>query len=121
MIDRAFGIFFFVLAIITFLLGWGAQWVALTPSFALEILLGLSITTLLIFFLLKQVSLARPQTFVMFYLFSIFTKFLCGGVAVFVILLFDKTSANSNAVFFLICYVAFTSLEVVGLWLVRKE
>jgi hypothetical protein len=70
---------------------------------------------------LKRVPANQHQIFVMYYLFSIFTKFLCGGVAVFIILLFDKSSANSNAVFFLICYVAFTTLEIVGLLLARKE
>jgi hypothetical protein len=120
--DRALGIFLFSLVIITFLLGWGAfQWVALPPSFATEILLALSIATLLIFFLLKRVPANKHQTFVMYYLFSVFTKVLLGSAAIFVILLFDKSSANSNAIFFLICYVAFTTLEIVGLFLARKE
>jgi hypothetical protein len=115
MIDRALGIFIFALIFITFLLGYGAfRWVALPPSFATEILFGLSTITLLIFFLLKRVPANQHQIFVMYYL-------LCGGVAVFIILLFDKSSANSNAVFFLICYVAFTTLEIVGLLLARKE
>jgi hypothetical protein len=122
MMDRALGIFFFVLAILTFLLGWGAfQWAGTPPSFAHQILFGLSVGTLLIFFLLKRVPANQHQTFAMYYLFSVFTKFLCGGAAVFVILLFDKPSANSNAVYFLICYAVFTTLEIVGLLLARKE
>jgi hypothetical protein len=121
MIDRAFGFFFLSLLVLTFLLGLGAfQFSVTPPSFTKPILLGLASVTMVIFFLLKSVKKEHQQTFVMYYLLSIFLKFLLAGVAAFLILKLDAHSANSNVVFFMISYVAYTTLEIGGLLMVKK-
>lgn len=120
--DRAFGFFFLALLALTFLLGFGAfQFSATPPSFAKVILIGLATVTLVIFFLLKRVRKEETQTFVLYYLFSIFIKFLLAGVATFAILKLDSTSANSNVVFFMVSYVAYTTLEIAGLLMVKNS
>lgn len=121
MIDRAFVFFVFTLVAITLLLALGAfQLAATPPSFMNAILIGLSFTTLVIFVLLKNVKKDQHQNFVLYYLLSIFVKFVIAGIAVFVILQQDAPSSNTNVVFFMISYVAFTILEVVALLLVKR-
>lgn len=121
MIDRALVFFVFTLVAITLLLALGAfQLAATPPSFMNAILMGLSFTTLVIFILLKNVKKDQHQNFVLYYLLSIFGKFVIAGIAVFVILQQDAPSSNTNIVFFMISYVAFTLLEVVALLLVKR-
>lgn len=121
MIDRALVFFVFTLVAITLLLALGAfQLAATPPSLMNAILMGLSFTTLVIFILLKNVKKDQHQNFVLYYLLSIFGKFVIAGIAVFVILQQDAPSSNTNIVFFMISYVAFTLLEVVALLLVKR-
>jgi hypothetical protein len=121
MIDRALVFFVFALVSITWLLALGAFQLAVTPpSFTKPILVGLSFITLVIFILLKNVKKDQHQNFVLYYLLSIFGKFVIAGIAVFVILQQDAASSNTNVVFFMISYVAFTSLEVTALLLVKR-
>lgn len=121
MIDRALVFFVFALVSITCLLALGAfQLAAAPPSFTKPILVGLSFMTLVIFILLKNVNKDQHQNFVLYYLLSIFGKFVIASIAVFVILQQDASSSNTNVVLFMISYVTFTILEVIALLLVKR-
>lgn len=125
-IDRAVWFFLLALIALTVAMGWGANALATPPpSFASPILWGMAIGTAVIFYLLKSVKVntAANSNFalVTFYLLSIFAKFILAGIAVFLMLKLDAEGSNANVIFFMICYVAFTMLEIVGLLLARTK
>ncbi len=79
------------------------------PSYGFEIILLLSLSTGIIFFLLRKI---KPSSFTQSYLLSIVVKLLIGGIFISIILFIDKGNAMENALTFIIAYFLFTALEV---------
>lgn len=125
-IDRALLFFLVAIVITAFLLLLGAvRWGNSAPSDAQLIVLFTAVATLIIFLLLRKVKTQTVASnnfaLVSFYLLSIFAKFILAGIAVFLMLKEDPAAADSNVVFFMVCYVAFTFLEVVALLSIRTN
>jgi hypothetical protein len=87
----------------------------------MEILLFFALTTVLVYFVLHKITLADPTEFVRTFLMSVVLKIIISGVAIVILLKLDPAGANSNAVFYLGCYGAFTALEVVVLYKQKNE
>ena len=92
---------------------WGAQ----QPSYALELLAALAVTTVLIFYYLLQWVRKQPQLFTQFYLLTIAMKLLGYGALIAFVVIDDPAGAIPNVVLFLLTYVLFTFLEVLFLFL----
>jgi hypothetical protein len=123
-VDRPLIVFLIANFLLAFFLVWGAtHWASPAPTFTQPIVWGGSFTTLLIFLFLKRIKSKQQSkdnfALVSFYLLSIFGKFVLAGIAVFVMLKTDVLGGERNVVFFMICYVAFTILEVVSLLFIR--
>jgi len=86
------------------------------PSYWMEILLFFALITVLVYFVLHKITLIDPTEFVRTFLMSVVLKIILSGVAIVILLMLDPAGANSNAVFYLGCYGAFTALEVVVLY-----
>ena len=86
------------------------------PSFLMEILVFCVLITDLVYFVIHNISLIDPTVFVRTFLMSVVLKIILSGVAIVILLKLDPAAANSNAVFYLGCYGAFTALEVVMLY-----
>lgn len=82
------------------------------PSYAVVTLVGLFLTTTLVYFFLVYSKSKHPLDFVRNYLLTLVLKIIMAGVYVFIIMRLDPPWATSNAAFFLICYFIFTGLEV---------
>jgi hypothetical protein len=108
-------------AALAILLWASAQWFAMkglidgVPSYWLEILLLLSISTIVIFYFLQKMKATEPLDFVKNFLLSVVLKILLSGVFVFVLIKLDPAGANANALFFMISYLFFTGYEVIVL------
>ncbi len=110
----------FVVGVIALaILLWAAtQWLATkgliseVPSYLLEILLLLSISTIVIFYFLEKMKANEPLDFVKNYLLSVILKILLSGAFIFILIKLDPVRANSNAIFFMISYLFFTGYEV---------
>jgi hypothetical protein len=85
------------------------------PSYLLEILLLLSISTVVIFYFLQKMKTTDPLDFVKNFLLSVVLKILLSGVFVFILIKLDPAGANTNAIFFMISYLFFTGYEVIVL------
>ncbi|MFN7261206.1 MAG: hypothetical protein ACK5TU_14995, partial [Cyclobacteriaceae bacterium] len=83
------------------------------PSYWMKILLFFFLITVLVYFVLHKITLIDPAEFVRIFLMSVVLKIIVSGVAIVILLKLDPAGANSNAVFYLGCYGAFTALEVV--------
>jgi hypothetical protein len=123
-IDRALLFFFLAVIMLTLLLGWGATLFGdFSSTVTKPLLMGMALVTTALFIFLRRIKnkANRENQFalVTFYMLSIFLKFVMAGVVVFVILKNDATQANANVVFFMVCYVSFTVLEVIALVLIR--
>jgi CDP-diglyceride synthetase len=113
----------FVLGVVALavLLWASAQWFAMKglidaiPSYWLEILLLLSISTIVIFYFLQKMNATEPLDFVKNFLLSVVLKILLSGVFVFILIKLDPVRANGNALFFMISYLFFTGYEVIVL------
>jgi hypothetical protein len=86
------------------------------PTYWVEILLLFVVVTVLLYFVLHKITLTDPTEFVRTFLMSLVLKIILSGVAIFILLKLNPAGANSNAVFYLGCYGAFTALEVVVLY-----
>jgi hypothetical protein len=86
------------------------------PSYWMGILLFFALITVLVYFVLHKITLIDPTEFVRTFLMSVVVKIILSGVAIVILLKLDPAGANSNAVFYLGCYGAFTALEVVVLY-----
>lgn len=91
-------------------------WSSVIPSYAMEMVVLLAVTTGVIFFYLLQWSSSRPQLFVQFYLLSIAVKIAAYGAFVAVVVINDPPMAVANSILFLVSYVLFTFLEVLFLF-----
>lgn len=123
-VDRPLIVFLIANFSLAFFLIWGAtHWASPAPTFTQPIAWVSSFATVLIFLFLKRVKSKQQSkdnfALVSFYLLSIFVKFVLAGIAVFAMLKADVAGSERNVVFFVICYVAFTILEVVSLLFIR--
>jgi hypothetical protein len=101
---------------------WAAtQWFALKglidglPSYLVEILVLLLVSTVIIFYFLQKMKATEPLDFVKNFLLSVVLKILLSGVFVFILIKLDPAGANTNAIFFMISYLFFTGYEVIVL------
>jgi hypothetical protein len=103
------------IAIVAFLL-WAhsAGVIGRLPSFFKEILMLLSLTTVLIFRYLYRPR--EPAFFVQLYLGTMVVKLLGYGAFCLWIILKDKPGSVSNITFFLVVYLVFTVLEITFLF-----
>jgi hypothetical protein len=92
------------------------QVIAQYPTWWLETLLMMMLITGVVYFYLTQPQFAGARDFALMYLASIAVKLLGGCGYLVVVVLFDPEAALPNGVFFLLCYLIFTGLEVTFLW-----
>ena len=91
------------------------------PSYWMEILLTFALITVLVYFVLHRITQVDPTEFVRAFLMSVVLKIILSGVAIVIMSKLNRAGANSNAVFYLCCYGAFTALEVVVLYKQKNE
>ncbi|MCX8491075.1 MAG: hypothetical protein ORN54_08405 [Cyclobacteriaceae bacterium] len=91
------------------------------PTYWAEILLFFFVTTVLLYFVLHKITLIDPTEFVRTFLMSVVLKIILSGVAIVILLKLNLAGGNSNAVFYLSCYGAFTALEVVVLYIQKNK
>jgi hypothetical protein len=87
----------------------------------MEILLAFALITVLVYFVLHRITQVDPTEFVRAFLMSVVLKIILSGVAIVIMSKLNQAGANSNAVFYLCCYGAFTALEVVVLYKQKNE
>jgi hypothetical protein len=107
-------------AILTVLVFVGTRWASqveliVTPSFIIPILLLLSSSTIIIFYFLQKIKSPDSFDFVKGFLLSIVLKLLVSIGLLVVLFFLDPTGINTNAVFFMISYLIFTSYETIVL------
>jgi hypothetical protein len=106
---------------ISVLLWAGTEWFAMKglmdrlPSYLLEILLLLSVSTIVIFYFLQKMKTTEPLDFVKNFLLSVVLKIVLSGAFVFILIKLDPVGANTNAIFFMISYLFFTAYEIIVL------
>ncbi len=113
----------FILGVIVLTISlWAAtQWFVLKglidgfPSHLVEILLLLSISTIVIFYFLQKMKATEPLDFVKNFLLSVVLKILLSGAFVFILIKLNPAGANANAIFFMISYLFFTAYEIIVL------
>ena len=89
-------------------------WMTDVPSYFFEILVFVSLTTLVLYSYLHKIPAGKQ--FVQFYLLTMILKLLGYGAFGFVIIMLDRPGAASNTLFFIITYLAFTALETFFLY-----
>ncbi|HEX7015567.1 MAG TPA: hypothetical protein VF191_08640 [Cyclobacteriaceae bacterium] len=89
-------------------------WLVQVPSYFFEILVFVSLTTLVLFSYLHKIPAGKQ--FVQFYLLTMILKLLGYGAFGFIIIILDRPGAAANTLFFIITYVAFTALETIFLY-----
>lgn len=89
------------------------NWIEDTPSFSIEILVLLFISTLIIYYKLIRVP---ESTFVQLYLLSMAVKIVAYASFTLIMVLKDKTGALENVLFFMAVYTLFTVLEIAFLY-----
>lgn len=82
------------------------------PTYLTEIVMILSLSTILIYARLRKVPANKPEQFIKLYLASIVIKLFLGACLMFLIVLWDGPTAIANGGVFLICYFTFTALEI---------
>ena len=86
------------------------HWLGPIPSYTLEIIFVLGVSTGVIFYLLIRRS--QTPSFTQSYLLSIVLKMFGYGTFILVIIFRDKNGAFGNAFLFMVAYILFTALEV---------
>lgn len=89
-------------------------WIVEVPSYFFEILVFVSLTTLVLYSYLHKIPSGKQ--FVQFYLLTTVLKLLGYGAFGFIIIVLDRSDAAANSLFFIITYVAFTALETLFLY-----
>lgn len=85
-------------------------WISAVPTMSWPSLLFIAFVTLVIFgYLYNQ---RNPAGFTQLYLLSMVVKLAAFLAYNFFIVMKNKSAAMSNVAFFLICYIAFTALEI---------
>jgi hypothetical protein len=87
-------------------------WSELVPSYGIEIVLPLAITTSLIFFFLQRIKMGSPQKFIQSYLLSITVKMILGCLLILIIIFMDRAGAFGNALLFILYYFWLTGIEI---------
>ncbi len=105
----AFLILGFVLA------GSGRAWFT-RPSFFIEIILFLALSTIALYWFTTRKINLQPDEFVKIYLGATVMRILFFGGFIFTVIMLDKLGAKENALLFLVCYFLFTALEVMVLY-----
>ena len=125
--NKNVGFFAVTVALITFVL-WGTTsllvsfaWIEKAPSFLGVILWVLSVSTLLIYYLLQRMKPADSMDFVKNFLLSIVLKLIISGILIMILINLDSAGANGNALFFMISYLVFTSAEVTAIYLKKSK
>jgi hypothetical protein len=85
-----------------------------TPSYAAQIVLYVAASTGLIYYLVQRRDGAL--FFTQSYLLSIVVKILMGCAFILIVLYVDPTEASANATLFIVCYLLFTTVEVIFLF-----
>ena len=87
-------------------------WIEAVPSYLIEIIFTLALTTALLFYFLHKIQKSNPQGFIQLYLFSIALKMIVGCVLILVIIFVDEPGAMMNALFFIVSYFTLTGIEI---------
>ena len=90
------------------------------PSYILEILTLLSLSTVLIYYFLQKVKSVDPVDFIRNFLLTVVLKLILSGVFIIILIKLDPTGANANALFFMISYLIFTTCEITVLTLKKN-
>lgn len=86
------------------------------PSFFGEIIIFIALSTIALYwFTTRKVNL-QPDDFVKIYLGATVLRILFFGGFISAVIMLDKDGAEENALFFLVCYFLFTTLEVLVLF-----
>jgi uncharacterized phage infection (PIP) family protein YhgE len=101
-----------LIAVTAVAFGVGFYMIQPTPSFYLESLILLALTTGGLYFFLVKTKRDRPDFFVPLFLATLVIKLLAMGAFLFVMVLDDPAGAIPNAVSFLVLYLIFTALEI---------
>lgn len=86
------------------------------PSFSRAIVLFLWLTHLIMYWMVVRQLKLRPADFVRVYLGLTVLRILFFGLFIFLVMRIDRLGAYPNALFFLVGYFLFTSLEVAALY-----
>jgi hypothetical protein len=112
--------FLAALIVLTLLLAGGVLgarqlgWLTALPSFFFEILVFVSLTTLVLYSYLYKMPSGKQ--FVQFYLLTMILRLLGYGAFAFVIIILDRPGAAENSLFFIVTYAAFMALETIFLY-----
>lgn len=90
------------------------DWISQAPSYHVEILIFVFLTTLILFSYLHRA--APGPHFVQLYLLTMVLKILGYGAFGLIVILSDRPGAASNALLFIITYFMFTATEVIFLY-----
>jgi ABC-type multidrug transport system permease subunit len=106
-----------IAALLFFSVAFGsAQVYFAVPSFRVEIIVFLSVSTLAFYFYLLKKIAHNPEDFIGAFLLTLVLRFLLFAGLMFVIILMNKPGATANALFFMTTYVILTVVEVVFLY-----
>lgn len=87
------------------------EWFSM-PSFFLEIIIFLTLSTLLLCWVISLKLKQHPEGFVKVYLGATVFRIIGFGGFIFLIIILDRSGARQNVVLFLGSYFLFTALEV---------
>ncbi len=90
------------------------------PSYTVEILALLAVSTVLIYYFLQKMKSVDPVDFIRNFLVTVVLKLLLSGALIIILIKLDPTGANANALFFMISYFLFTACEVTALTLKKN-
>lgn len=114
--------FVVVVVALAFAIQWTVSWsgwLDTTPS--QSVVINISIATLTLGLGLYLGSIDVQQKFVQLYLLSIVVKIFLGCLLVAIVILVDRSSAKLNVIFFLGCYLFYTTAEITYLFLVTRS
>ncbi len=89
-------------------------WIDVLPSYFIQTLILLSVTTIIIYAYLYR--LKNRDFFVQLYLLTIAIKILAYGAYNAIMIIYDNAGAPRNVVFFMTVYGIFTALEIAFLY-----
>ncbi len=117
------------LASITVVLGLAILWAVLAgaesgwfgiPSFSNEIVAFFALCNVSLYWVIDRSLDEAPGGFVRVYLGATVLRILFFGGFIFAVIYLDPSGASKNALFFLVCYFIFTTVEIGALWLKIK-
>lgn len=87
------------------------EWFSM-PSFFLEIIIFLALSTIVLCWVITVTLKQHPEDFVKVYLVATVLRIVVFGGFIFLIIILDRSGARRNGVLFLGSYFLFTALEV---------